>query len=272
MSDLLPLIYGAAGQAAASQAAAAPDVSGLASSAVGGAIWGSIGPFVGLAVLLSCLVLIGWAIFKYVIRPPAGGTIFDSKVSTATFLGTMTKPAISLGKAKTCQEEFGNTETDPKKKQFGFWDAKGLGFCWSCPVGYRVNVLPSVSDPNKCTQVVDFGQKANDSPATQHRAGLGPAGLTRPEDMKLTTQANNPNPAFLDPNGLSYICPVGTNRTASAVTAPDSCLGDCQKIYSATSTLGQPFEDSTSGRCYSCPTGFVRSAAAVTDPNACSQS
>ena len=194
------------------------------------------GTVVIVVAVVIAVVIVGVVIIYFAVqKPPAGGTFADvgRSLSKGIERGPRYQRALRAKNndgtdkvVKTCQEEFGNTETDPKKKQFGFWSAEGDA-CYTCPPGYLVNAFADMKK-NKCTDPIKtIFDPARDSPATYKRKGLGPAGLTAPD----TTKGE-----FSDGSAI-WVCPANTSRNTSnydnKADGPHACVGDCSKMYQA---------------------------------------
>lgn len=215
------------------------------------------------------LGLIGYGIYKiYTIYKsitgripniPEGGTILDigyEKVTKANYDGSVWRSANTLGKALTCDQEYGIKSSDPKQRKIGFWDSV-TGQCWSCPKGYTVNLLPKATDLNKCRKVAGLFQPKSEIKALgPHRSGKGLAGLTisKPGSVLISREY--------------WECPSGTNKTIFNPTGPNrakACKGTCKALYGNLS-FERPL---LSGECYSCPDRFERSNAEPNATNAC---
>ncbi len=162
------------------------------------------------------------------------------------------RPAIKVG--DLCP---GPTSTLEK----AFYDSIRGGECWSCPKGYKTNVLPHVEAPDKCSQ-----ESYED--------------LRRPTRLFNTPWPHDCKPGtFHDAwdGGACWQCPSGFVRTANHVNNTNACsrlvvgknspavrrgLGIC-----AAGLITDPQND---GECWRCPEEYDRVLFhPISAPNAC---
>lgn len=67
--------------------------------------------------------------------------------------------------------------------------------------------------------------------------------------------------------GQCFLCPPGTTRSLSAVTAADACVADCPKMYPNAPRPTGSFGDVN--KCWHCPQGYVRTLDPVYSNTAC---
>ena len=141
-----------------------------------------------------------------------------------------------------------------KKCPAGSFQAQGL--CYSCPAGFKHDLLRKGSDERACVRNVSNSFEA----ATFQGRRECPAG------------------SFIDPRngGECWSCPAGYGRTAAAVDAWNACGAIGKQAVSAEFT-GKACRDGfgdprNGGECWSCPEGTDRTISPVNGPRACQRS